>query len=227
MGLKEHYNKMYRESIADIASDHYEIDDMIDSKSDNRFGISLVIRPSLEVKKNVRDFLDELNKVEPHQYYYPESDIHLTLLSIISCYEGFSLDSIDPSEYMAIAQKRITTLDEKIKIHFKGLTASKSCIMLKGYEEQPIINDLRNQLRRDFKHSELQQSLDERYLLKTAHATILRFKTELSNKNAFLTLVDRYADYDFGTFEVDTIELVYTDWYHREKLVKKLHEFKL
>jgi hypothetical protein len=36
----EHYSKLYKESINQISSDTYEIDDLIDSKFDRRFGIT-------------------------------------------------------------------------------------------------------------------------------------------------------------------------------------------
>ena len=91
MDLKAHYRKLYVESLEMITADRYELDTLIDSKDDRRFGITLVIRPSDEVKEAIQSFLEALKKVEPYQYYYPSSDIHITVMSIISCYEGFNL----------------------------------------------------------------------------------------------------------------------------------------
>lgn len=226
MNLKAHYNTLYKESIAEISKDNYDIDAMIDSKHDDRFGISLLIRPSEEVKSKVRSFLNELKQIEPDQYYYPDSDIHITIISIISCYKGFDINTIEPSKYIELIKKCLP-LDKNTKIHIKGLTASNSCIMLKGFVNNDSINHIRTCLRLEFKHSELEQSLDERYKLKTAHSTIVRFRKELSQKTEFLKLIDRHVDYDFGTFEIEKIELVYNDWYHRKALVQKLYEFKI
>lgn len=61
--LKEHYNNLYNESINNIYSDKYEIDNLIDSNSDKRFGITLIIRPSNEVKENIQKFIEELKKL--------------------------------------------------------------------------------------------------------------------------------------------------------------------
>lgn len=226
MNLKEHYSKLYKESIGKISSDVYEIDNLIDSKFDQRFGITLLIRPSNEVKNEIQKFLFELKKVEPNQYYYPNSDVHITVMSIISCYEGFNIEKIELPKYIELIKKCLP-LNENIKIQFKGVTASNSCIMLQGFMNNNIINDIRDKLRLTFKNTELEQSLDKRYSIQTAHSTIVRFRKKLNQKDHFLKIIDTYVDYDFGTFDVENIELVYNDWYQRKEFVKKLHEFKI
>ncbi|WP_194766375.1 2'-5' RNA ligase family protein [Tamlana sp. I1] len=226
MNLEAHYNKLYKASKSQILADAYEIDPLIDSKTDNRFGITLLIRPSEAVKKNIQKCIDELKHREPNQYYYPNSDIHITIMSIISCYNGFNLSKIDLSKYIEIIQNCLTNTKE-VRIQFKGLTASNSCIMLQGYMSDSTINDIRDRLRIAFKNSNLEQSLDKRYAIQTAHATIVRFKSVLNNKVEFLKTVETYKNFDFGTFKVENFELVYNDWYQRQKFVKKLHVFKV
>ena len=54
MNLKKHYRKLYNESIDEISSDEYEVDNLIDSELDQRFGITLLIRPSNEVKDKIQ-----------------------------------------------------------------------------------------------------------------------------------------------------------------------------
>ncbi|GAA4239414.1 hypothetical protein GCM10022291_33620 [Postechiella marina] len=226
VNLKEHYSKLYKESVKNIASGKYEIDNLIDSKSDKRFGITLLARPSNEVKAKIEKLNLELKKVEPNQYYYPKSDIHITIMSIISCYDGFNIENIELPKYIELIKKCIPNKNN-IKISFKGLTASNSCIMLQGFMNNNVLNDIRDNLRFEFKKSELEQSLDKRYSIQTAHSTIVRFKNHLNEKESFLKIIDKYADFDFGTFEIKKIELVYNDWYQKKELVKKLHEFKI
>ena len=225
MNLKEHYSNLYKASIENILSDQYEIDSLIDSDFDNRFGITLLLRPSIEVKESLQKFLDELKKVESDQYYYPNSDIHITVMSIISCYEGFDINSIDLPKYIALIKKCLTT--NAIEIQFKGLTASNSCIMVQGFMSNNSINAIRDNLRTAFKNSNLEQSLDKRYAIQTAHVTLVRFRKKFSEKDKFLDVLEQYQNFDFGTFKVNCFELVYNDWYQRERLVKKLHEFKI
>ena len=60
MNLKTHYNKLYCESIKKINDDNYEIDELIKSPLDNRFGITLLTRPSNKVKNEIQKVLNKL-----------------------------------------------------------------------------------------------------------------------------------------------------------------------
>jgi 2'-5' RNA ligase len=225
MNLKEHYNLLYKEGIDKIVSDTYKIDRLIDSETDRRFGLTIVIRPSAAVKNNIQQFLDELKKIEPNQYYYPSSDIHITVMSIISCYEGFEIDTIDLSKYINLIQKCLIT--ENINIQFKGLTASDSCIMVQGFMNNNYLNEIRDNLRVAFKNSNLEQSLDKRYSIQTAHSTVVRFKKQFEKKESFLETIEKYKNFDFGSFNVNKFELVSNDWYQREEFVRKLYDFEI
>lgn len=226
MNLEEHYKKLYHESIQRIVSDDYEIDHLIDAASDQRFGLTLVIRPSEEVKNTIQQLLDELKTVEPHQYYYPNSDIHITVMSIVSCYEGFDIKKIVLPRYIERIKTSLHT-SERFQIQFRGLTASSSCILLQGFMPNDVLNEIRDNLRTAFKNTDLEQTIDKRYTIQTAHSTIVRFRKSFEQKDEFLKIIDRYVDHDFGTFDVKKLELVSNDWYQREKFVKKLYEFEL
>jgi len=226
MDLAEHYNKLYNDSIAKIANGEYEIDHLIDSETDKRFGITLVIRPDLATNNNIQQFLAEAKAIEPDQYYYQNADIHITLMSIISCYGDFDLKDINVQDYIQLIQQ-VLAKHKSFKIQFKGLTASPSCILIQGFLITDTLTKIRDDLRAGFKNSDLQQSIDKRYAIQTAHATVIRFRSELKNKEALIDLVEKYRTFDFGSFEVKQVELVYNDWYQREKFVKKLHVFEL
>ncbi|MBO3097937.1 AKAP7-like phosphoesterase domain-containing protein [Gelidibacter pelagius] len=226
MNLTEHYNKLYKESIGEISSDNYEIDPMLHAENDQRFGMSLLIKPPMAVKNEIQKFLEELKSIEPDQYYYPNSDIHITVISVVSCYDGLKLSNLNVPEYIELIEKSLENA-QHMTINCKGITASPSCIMIQGFIEGNGLNEIRDNLRRNFKDSNLEQSIDERYLIQTAHATVFRFSEQLKEKEEFLALVDKYRNHDFGTFKVNTMELSYNDWYHREGLVTKLHEFKM
>ncbi|UNZ00318.1 mutarotase [Zhouia spongiae] len=226
MDLKEHYKKLYNESIDMISSDKYEIDHLIDLKSDQRFGITLLIRPPDIIKDNIQKLLNELKRVEPNQYYYPGSDIHITVMSIISCYEGFHIKTIELPKYIELIQGCLPA-HQNLKIRFKGLTASSSCIMLQGFMSNDLLNEIRNKLRSAFKNAPLEQSLDKRYPIQTAHSTIVRFRKHFEQKDSFLKIIDQYSNHDFGSFEVKKLEFVSNDWYQRKERVKKLYEFEI
>ncbi|MCF8274091.1 MAG: mutarotase [Flavobacteriaceae bacterium] len=224
MNLIEHYNNLYNAAINSIESDTYDTDSLIDSLSDKRLGVTLIIRPSQTVKNNIQTFLKALYKNDSSQYYYPNSDIHITVMSIISCYNGFNLNKISISDYVSLVKKSLQNV-ETFHILFKGITASKSGIMIQGFPKNETLNNLRDQLRINFKNSPLEQSLDQRYAIQTAHATVVRFRNELKNKKDFLKTIQEFKNYDFGSFEVKELNLVFNDWYLREKQTKILETF--
>lgn len=222
----EHYNQLYKKSAESILAGNYNLDSQINNKSDSRFGITLLIRPSEKIKANIQFFLDELKAIEPEQYYYPDSDIHITVMSIISCYEGFSVDKIKVEDYIKIIQESLVDLGE-IKIEFQGVTASPSALMIQGFPADESLNNLRNKLRDNFKKSPLQQSIDSRYSIATAHSTVMRFQEKLQNPEKLIEITERFRDYDFGEFTVDKVELVFNDWYQRESNTIHLQDFNL
>ena len=225
MNLAEHYNNLYSQSATKIASGNYETDPLIDDPNDNRFGITLVIRPDDKTKHSIQRFLAEVKAIEPEQYYYQNTDLHITVMSVISCYEGFDLNSINIQDYVEIIES-ILQKYRTFNIHFKGLTASPSCILIQGFLTDTL-NAIRDDLRIAFKNTALQQSIDKRYAIQTAHSTIIRFKKKLRDEKALMEIAAKYREFDFGTFNVDKIELVYNDWYQRGRFVKKLHDFEL
>ncbi len=226
MQLKEHYDQLYIDSIKKISSNNYQIDQDIDSKTDQRFGITLLIRPNETVKNNIQNLLDQLKLIEPNQYYYPNSDIHITVMSIISCYQNFSLNQINTDNYIAVVQECLNDISS-FEIEFKGITASPSCLMIQGFMIDNTLNLIREKLRSSFKSTNLEQSIDKRYSIQTAHSTIFRIKNGLSNQQEFLKFIEANRNTDFGKFTVNELELVYNDWYQRKEFVKKLHVFKI
>lgn len=226
MNLTEHYNQLYKTSSEAISAGKYSIDSEIKNETDSRFGITLLIRPSDEIKENIQLFINELKKAEPEQYYYPDSDIHITVMSIISCSTAFQLNQIAPNDYIQLICKSMVDAD-KIKIHFKGVTASTSALMIQGFPTDETLNNFRNKLRENFKSSDLLQTIDSRYTISTAHSTVIRFQEPLHDPKKLIQIADKFRDYDFGEFEVNNIELVYNDWYQRKNTTQVLGNFGL
>jgi 2'-5' RNA ligase len=224
MDLTQHYNQLYKTSSETILEGNYKLDAQINDTSDSRFGITLLIRPTETITANIKLFLEELRAIEPDQYYYPDSDLHITVMSIISCYEDFTLDKIEIKDYIDIIQQSLVHLD-KIKIEFRGVTASPSAVMIQGFPTDESLNNFRNKLRENFKNSVLEQSIDSRYTISAAHSTVMRFQEKLQNPKKLIEITKKFRDYDFGEFEVKNIELVYNDWYQREGNTVHLAKF--
>ena len=224
--LKDHYNTMWAQALSQFRKQQFQYDPLIDDPGDTRYGLALVARPSAEVRNALLDTLNELRSAAPGQYYYPASDLHLTVLSIISCYPGFRLPMIDPNEYIRLIGEVIRPV-RPLRITFEGLTASPSCILVQGFPADEQLNLLRDNLRDAFQQSPLQQSIDERYRLKTAHITAIRFRQPLADPQGFVDKVTRLRDTHFGTCVIHELELAVNDWYHRKDRVQPVHTFRL
>lgn len=224
--LDELYSSLNDKAYAEILSGKYFIDDSIDASNDQRFGLTILIRPNDNVKNEIENVLNKIRKVEPEEYYYPKSDLHVTVLSIISCYSGFDISKISIHQYLEIMGKSVKYI-ENFEIEFKGIILANSGILIKGYPTNSSLNLLREKLRTNFKQVNLEQSIDSRYSISTAHITALRFRKKLENKKRFLNLVAQFKDYNFGTSKVENFELVHNDWYQKTENVTILHQFKI
>lgn len=86
---------------------------------------------------------------------------------------------------------------------------------------------IQNNLRANFRNSTLEQSIDKRYTIQTSHATVVRFRKPLHNKNSLLKAIEALRNYSFGTFTVNAFELVFNDWYNRQAHRQNLYRFEL
>lgn len=226
MDLEQHYHQLWTRSVQQFESGHFEYDTMIDAPVDSRWGITLLARPPLTVRTAIEAMLSNLKASEPEQYYYPITDIHLTILSIISCYENFSLSLIDTIQYAALVQEVING-QKSFKIQFRGITASPSCLLIQGFPLDNALKKIRNGLRQRFQNSGLQHSIDKRYAIQTAHSTVVRFRKPFIHPDDFLQKAKTYREVNFGMFDVNELELVFNDWYQKTGTTTVLERFRL
>lgn len=224
--LHTHYEKMYLDARDKIAAERYTLDELIDSRTDKRFGLTLVARPLKPVLDEIFSFQEAAKLLEPEQYFYPAEDVHLTVLSVVSCFDGFSLDGITVNHYVDVIHK-CTAHSGAFNIDFTGITASPGAVMLRGIPAGDALNGLRDVLRKEFKSSGLFHTIDKRYTIFTAHSTVLRFRKPLRDIQKFLLLLEKFRNHSFGAFHVAQADLVFNDWYQRTGAGKLLHSFHL
>ncbi len=224
MNLAAHYDAMRTAAVRQLAHGEAELDSLIDSPHDTRRGLTLLARPPAALTTAIAEVLAEFQAIDPAQYYYPATDIHLTLLSIISCYPGFTLAAIAPARYQMAVQAILTDC-RPFTITYAGLTASPGGIMVQGFPQDAGLQNLRNATREFFRKADLPQSIDRRYVLQTAHATVIRFRKPLASPARLLAAIRQYQQHFFGSFEVNTAELVFNDWYQRAATTKLLERY--
>ena len=225
MHIDTYYKHFWAEAIQKFNRNEFEYDPLLDGGNDTRFGLTVIIRPSEIVLKAIDNVLNEFRAIEADQYYYPPTDMHVTVLSVISCYKGFSEQSFTPEGYIEVIRKSLENI-HPFKIHFQGITASPGCIMVQGYPEGEL-NLLRTNLRDNFKNTGLETSFDKRYILKVAHSTVLRFKNKITQSKKFIKKLEQFRHYEFGTSMVNEVEFVFNDWYLRKDKGRTLATFNL
>lgn len=226
MNLKHHYDQLWNQSLQKFRNNEFQLDPLLSSANDDRYGLSLIARPSDKVRRNVVRLLDEIKIAAPNQYYYPASDLHVTILTLISCYDGFTLNQIDTAEYQKIVEGAITNVPP-FNIEFKGLTASPAGILIRGYPEGDWLSILRKKLRERIRSSGLQHSMDKSYIRKTAHITAIRFKEPLIQPRNFINKITQLKNYDAGSYVLDHVEMTGNDWYQKKGKVKTVARFPL
>lgn len=226
MSLEAHYQQLWNNALEQFNRGKFRFDTLIDDENDTRYGLTLLARPSAEIRETISKVLEEIKASAPHQYYYPVSDMHVTVLSIISCQPGFSLDKIDAGEYTRIIRDAVQSAGS-FELSFRGITASPSALMVCGYPVDDTLNTIRKSLRTAFKNSNLHHTIDQRYTLKTAHTTVLRFKKPLLEPRTFINKIQDLSSTAFGSCTVDELELVGNDWYQRKAKVQSMASFRL
>ncbi|MGL1957984.1 MAG: hypothetical protein OCD00_11785 [Colwellia sp.] len=113
------------------------------------------------------------------------------------------------------------------KVKFKGITVSPSCILIQGFPEDKQLNHLRDKLRVNFKKAKLESTIDSRYKISTAHTTAVRCITPFKNSYKLMEVLSKHKNYDFGTLEVNSLELVFNNWYQNLSITKRLSSVEL
>lgn len=223
--LSTHYERMYRDASASIAAGRYTLDQMIDDPGDNRFGISLIIKLSDELCDKIIALQNQFKSIEPEQYYYPRTDLHITVIAIVSCHSGFTIEDRNMIPYFEILHRVIHEVPP-FQITCSGLTASAGSVLMQGFPSGKEIDQFRNEIRTRFNSSGLFHTIDTRYPITAAHSTIIRFRHALRSPAAMVSKLDSLRDSSFGILEVDRVQLVYNDWYQRADRTRLLKKFR-
>ncbi len=220
------YKDLWSKTLPLFESGKYEIDRSINDPTDLRRGLTLRARLSAEVIAQIENYSKNLKPLLPDQYFTPITDLHITVLTVVSCNTDFRYDPMTDTAYCEVIEKSIKDIESPI-ISFRGITASPSCLLLCGFPENNGLKELRDHLRRWFQTSDLPNSVDFRYPLKTAHATIMRFIENQADISEFTQFIKANKNFSFGAQVIDEIEFVTNDWCHKKNNTNIIRTFKL
>jgi 2'-5' RNA ligase len=223
----EKYDRLWTKAVTHFQSSQVGIDPYLRDKADDRrLGISVIARPGPDARARFTSFLDQVKQIEPDQYFYRESEYHLTILSLFTATEAFEPLWANLEGYRAAVNRALLN-SHAFTVRYEGITASKSAVMVQGFAEGRYLNQLRADLRRALGVSGLGDGLDQRYAIDTAHSTVFRFISQPKNMPRLLDLLRVHRTTNFGETTFHHLQLVRNDWYMSREKVEILAQYAL
>ncbi|OBT26026.1 hypothetical protein A9266_05385 [Vibrio tasmaniensis] len=224
------YDDMWQRFELALKRNEYELDPYLsDLENDTRRGITALAYLNQGNRSTVNEiirFQKEVRELEPEQYYHPSNELHLTVLSVISCLPEFAVTEIDVNSYIDVFRSVLKNTG-KIEIRYQGVSASPNCIVIQGFPTSDTLERLRNELRTQLTEAGVRVTFDSRYKLVTAHSSIIRFKAPLNDAQQLLALCQRYRNHDFGRVVLEDFELVFNNWYQNLDVTKSLAKYRV
>lgn len=224
------YDDMWQRFELALKHNEYELDPYLsDLENDTRRGITALAYLNQGNRSTINEitrFQKEVRELEPEQYYHPSNELHLTVLSVISCLPEFAVTEIDVNSYIDVFRSVLKNTG-KIEIRYQGVSASPNCIVIQGFPTSDTLERLRNELRTQLTEAGVRVTFDSRYKLVTAHSSIIRFKAPLNDAQQLLALCQRYRNHDFGRVVLEDFELVFNNWYQNLDVTKSLAKYRV
>lgn len=206
--LDQLYKEINQQGRIAIQCRHEQIDPWLGRlRNDHRSSLTLIAKVPAHVSRNIKMCLQGMEASVPELYYYPSSAFHLTIMDL---YRGCPSDHL-LDDYVSQLQPFIDRF-LPVQWRMQGLIVSSGAVLVKGFYSSSL-GKLRNQLRQQIPLASL--PLMERYQTFSGHMTIARFPSEVQHRASLLKYVEQNSNLQFGTFEVNQLDLVIHDWYHR------------
>lgn len=223
----ETYARLWAEATGHFQRGQVGIDSYLrDKNKDRRMGLSIIGRPGPAVGERFAAFLNQAKLVAPKQYFYRDSEFHLTVLSLFTATEAFERHWNNLVAYRAAVDQALIG-GQAFTVHYRGITASKNAVMIQGFVQGPQLERLRASLRQALRVAGLGDGLDQRYAIETAHSTVIRFVSQPEELPQLLRLLGQNRTTDFGKTTFQSLQLVKNDWYMSEEKVEVLARYPL
>ena len=221
------YERLWRKTNALLKSGRIQVDFHLHNKAgDSRRGITLVARPDAAVKRNVANFLRELAAICPGQHFYQPSELHVTVMAIIPGSESWR-EEIHQLPACQAALGSVLKNGRPFSVGFRGVTVSPDAVMVQGFPTDAALTRIRNRLRDAFRSAGLGGNLDRRYQTVTAHLTVMRFSRPERDWNRLREFLQARRETEFGETSFKSLQLIWSNWYASEKVVRVLEEYPL
>jgi 2'-5' RNA ligase len=224
--LQTHYDGIWERSADALRAGQIDCDPRLALGPDPRRGLTVIARPQAPLASRFERLLDQLGEIEPHQYRHPLADMHVTILSLFTVCEDYHGQLARCEDYRAAVREAVLGMPA-FEIEFRGLTASRGAVLAQGFPRDATLDALRERLRTQLRARGLDASLDQRYKLVTAHATLLRFMRPLAQPGRFAEALAGLRDAPLGTMRVQSVELALNDWYMSSGTLRHVETYEL
>jgi 2'-5' RNA ligase len=225
--LHKFYDNIWQDAFGYFQTGSVEIDPiLLNRQNDHRRGLSVIARLSDDVTAKIGEMLDDLKKIDCGQHFYRKDEIHITILSLFTATADFEAYMANYSDYLSAVNSALFKAN-KFQVNFTGITASKSAVMVQGFPDDSLLDEIREKLRQNLREKRLGEGLDRRYRIKTAHSTVMRFQKQSADIGRLVERLKAFREVDFGTTAFTELELVKNDWYMSKDKVEVLARYSL
>jgi 2'-5' RNA ligase len=224
--LQAHYDAILAGSIDAIRAGDVELDPHLQAGADARRGLTVIARPDAALTARLDGVLDILETIAPGQYRQPGADLHVTVLALSTACEDYHAELARLPDYRAAVRAALAGMPA-FDIEFRGLSASRSAVLAQGFPLDGTLGLVRERLRAQLRARGLDTSLDSRYTIVAAHATLLRFVRPLPDPARLGDALMALRTTPLGTLRVDSVDLVRNDWTMSSRTLQKIEAFAL
>jgi hypothetical protein len=122
------YDRLWQKTAAALEAGEVRVDPLLRQKAlDHRRGVTLAVRPEMNVRNRVQNFLRAAAAICPGQYYYQPQELHVTVLALIPGTQLWRKEI----QHVRIFRR---ALDEVVKqgrgfaVNFRGVTVSPASV---------------------------------------------------------------------------------------------------
>ena len=203
----------------ELVLDQQLINELLHPGSDQRSGVNIVARPSISVLDQISALQNQLRVIEPKQYYYPGSDLHLTVLEICSGTESAHADRV-LNEVLAVAPAILSQLPSPILRQASARVDGHAGVVV--FQDSGTLSDLRQCL--SSRLAARGVSVSPRYASASAHITFMRFINQLAGRWEQLVNFSNLH----GSWQPDELWVTSgATWYGMKSRIKEIGPFKL
>lgn len=147
------------------------IQELHSTHTDMRCGVNIVCRPTIDVVEYIASIQEYLSEFEPDQYYYPPSDLHLTLVEI--CHSRTPEDVALIADVVGSKFNRIAAATPLPKVDSPMLVFDSHAIALNFLPADDALQNARHSIREELLNIGI--PMDSRHETPSAHVTLMRY----------------------------------------------------